>query len=32
LSKSIDEFEKAERNVAVLTRIYNGLPMDYVKK
>jgi hypothetical protein len=32
LSNSIDELEKAERNIAVLTRIYNGLAMDYVKK
>ena len=32
LSNPIDELDKAERNIAVLTRIYKGLPMDYVKE
>ncbi len=32
LSNPIDKYEKDERNIAVLIRLYNGLPMDYVKK
>jgi len=32
LRNSIDKLENDERNIAILTRIYKGLPMDYVKK
>ena len=31
LSKQIDEFEGDYRNIAYLARIYNNLPLDYVK-
>ncbi|MDB4584042.1 hypothetical protein N9164_12880 [Draconibacterium sp.] len=31
LRNSIDKLENDERNIAVLIRLYNGLPMDYVK-
>ena len=32
LSKSIDSLKGDERNIAVLARAYNNLPLDYVKK
>ena len=32
LSMPIDSFTGDNRNVAVLARVFNGLPMDYIKK
>ena len=32
LSKLIDRLKGDERNIAVLDRVYNNLPFDYVKK
>jgi hypothetical protein len=32
LSHPVDKLENDERNIAILMRIYNGLPMDYVKR
>ena len=32
LSKSIDSLKGDERNIAVLARAYNNLPVDYVGK
>lgn len=32
LSKPIDSLKGDERNIAVLARVYNNLPLDYVKK
>ena len=32
LSKSVDSLKGDERNIAVLARAYNNLPLDYIKK
>lgn len=32
LSNSLDSLKGDERNIAVLARVYNNLPLDYVKK
>jgi hypothetical protein len=32
LSKSIDSLKEGSRNIAILARVYNNLPFDYVKK
>jgi len=32
LSKSMDSLKGDERNIAVLARIYNNLPLEYIKK
>jgi hypothetical protein len=32
LSKSVDSLKGDERNIAVLARVYNNLPLDYIKK
>ena len=32
LSRSVDSLKGDERNIAVLTRAYNNLPNDFVKK
>jgi hypothetical protein len=32
LSKSVDSLKDDERNIAVLARAYNNLPIDYIKK
>ena len=31
LSKPVDQFERDDRNIAYFARIYNDLPLDYVK-
>jgi hypothetical protein len=32
LSESIDNLKGDDLNIAVLARVYNNLPLDYVKK
>ncbi len=32
LSKSVDSLKGDERNIAVLARVYNNLPLDFIKK
>jgi len=32
LSKSVDSLKGDERNIAVLARVYNNLPLDYIKR
>jgi len=32
LSKPVDQFKGDDRNIAYFARIYNGLPLDYVKE
>jgi len=32
LSQSVDSLKGDERNIALLARVYNDLPFDYIKK